>query len=136
MAQLEKFIKVTQEQYNTLQAGGTVGSHTGINPNFIYLVENNGGSDNSNGQEIIYADESWITGQEETDGYTCIYGVIPEEYQSPERLANAIVDINGIKFRCQYYVDSELGFISICPWNETSGGTFMTYRTVYVFAQN
>lgn len=45
MAQLEKFIKVTQEQYNTLQAGGTVGSHTGINPNFIYLVENNGDSE-------------------------------------------------------------------------------------------
>lgn len=39
MAQLEKIIKVTQEQYDTLQEGGTVGSYTGIDPNFIYLVE-------------------------------------------------------------------------------------------------
>ena len=45
MAQLEKFIKVTQEQYNTLQAGGTVGSYTGIDPNFIYLVENHSSTD-------------------------------------------------------------------------------------------
>ena len=56
MAQLEKFIKVTQEQYNTLQAGGTVGSHTGINPNFIYLVENNGSSESSAVDETYVAD--------------------------------------------------------------------------------
>ena len=36
---LQKFIKVTQEQYNTLANGGTVGSYTGINSNYIYLVE-------------------------------------------------------------------------------------------------
>ena len=55
MAQLEKFIKVTQEQYNTLQEGGTVGSHTGINPNFIYLVENNGDSE---GGTVVEANPS------------------------------------------------------------------------------
>jgi hypothetical protein len=55
MAQIEKFIKVTQEQYNTLQAGGTVGSHTGINPNFIYFVENNGSSE---GGTVVEADSS------------------------------------------------------------------------------
>ena len=55
MAQLEKLIKVTQEQYNTLQAGGTVGSHTGINPNFIYLVENNGSSE---GGTVVEANPS------------------------------------------------------------------------------
>ena len=58
MAQLEKFIKVTQEQYNTLQAGGTVGSHTGINPNFIYLVENNGDSEGGTVVEANPTDEA------------------------------------------------------------------------------
>lgn len=41
---LQKFIKVTQEQYNTLASGGTVGSYTGLSSNYIYLVEDNGGS--------------------------------------------------------------------------------------------
>lgn len=40
MAELQKFVKVTQAQYNTLKNGGTVGSYTGIDPNYIYLVEN------------------------------------------------------------------------------------------------
>jgi hypothetical protein len=39
MSQLEKIIKVTQDQYNTLKQGGTVGAYTGIDPNYIYLVE-------------------------------------------------------------------------------------------------
>lgn len=42
MAQLQKIIKVTQEQYDTLKAGGTVGSYVGINPDFVYLVEERG----------------------------------------------------------------------------------------------
>lgn len=45
MAQLEKVIKVTQAQYNILKEGGTVGSYTGIDPNFIYLVEEDDKSD-------------------------------------------------------------------------------------------
>lgn len=42
MAQLQKIIKVTQEQYNILKDGGTVGDYIGIDPNFIYLVEDTG----------------------------------------------------------------------------------------------
>lgn len=61
MAQLEKFIKVTQEQYNTLQAGGTVGSHTGINPNFIYLVENNGSDTPSSGGTTVIAKDIYMS---------------------------------------------------------------------------
>ena len=38
MANLQKVIKVTQAQYDTLAAGGTVGSYTGLNDNYIYLV--------------------------------------------------------------------------------------------------
>ena len=45
MAQLEKVIKVTQAQYNILKDGGTVGPYTGIDPNFIYLVEEDDKSD-------------------------------------------------------------------------------------------
>ena len=39
MANLQKVIKVTQAQYDTLAAGGTVGSYTGLNDNYIYLVK-------------------------------------------------------------------------------------------------
>jgi hypothetical protein len=50
MAQLQKIIKVTQEQYNTLKSGGTVGSYTGIDPNYIYLVEDDG---NTSSNEVV-----------------------------------------------------------------------------------
>lgn len=39
MANLQEIVKVTQSQYNTLASGGTVGSYTGLNDNYIYLVE-------------------------------------------------------------------------------------------------
>lgn len=39
MANLQKVVKLTKAQYNTLSAGGTVGGYTGLNDNYIYLVE-------------------------------------------------------------------------------------------------
>lgn len=39
MPNLKKIVKTTQAQYDTLEGGGTVGSHTGLNTNFLYLVE-------------------------------------------------------------------------------------------------
>ena len=39
MANLQKIIKVTQAQYDTLRAGGTVGEYTGLNENYIYFVK-------------------------------------------------------------------------------------------------
>lgn len=45
MPNLQKVVKVTQAQYNTLKNGGTVGSYTGINPQYIYLVEEDSNSD-------------------------------------------------------------------------------------------
>lgn len=39
MANLQKIIKVTQAQYNTLAEGGTVGDYTGLDPNFLYLIK-------------------------------------------------------------------------------------------------
>ena len=39
MANLQKVIKLTQAQYDTLAAGGTVGQYTGLNDNYIYLVK-------------------------------------------------------------------------------------------------
>ena len=41
MADLQKIVKVTQAQYDTLAGGGTVGSYTGLDDNYIYLVEDN-----------------------------------------------------------------------------------------------
>ena len=38
MDALQKIVKVTQQQYDTLKNGGTVGSYTGLNSNYIYLV--------------------------------------------------------------------------------------------------
>lgn len=39
MAILNKIIKLTQEQYDTLASGGTVGEYTGIDANYLYLVQ-------------------------------------------------------------------------------------------------
>lgn len=75
MAQLEKIIKVTQEQYNTLQEGGTVGSYTGIDPNFIYLVE--GSSDGG----------TTVTPNPETSGSETVLtslGIDGTNYRMPE----------------------------------------------------
>jgi hypothetical protein len=54
MAQLQKIIKVTQEQYDILQSGGTVGDYTGIDPSFIYLVEDNGGASGGGLIKVTY----------------------------------------------------------------------------------
>lgn len=39
MDALQKIVKVTQQQYDTLKNGGTVGGYTGLNSNYIYLVQ-------------------------------------------------------------------------------------------------
>ena len=39
MANLQKIIKLTQQQYDILANGGTVGSYTGLNSNYIYLIQ-------------------------------------------------------------------------------------------------
>jgi putative aminopeptidase FrvX len=36
---LEKVVYLTDAQYNTLAGGGTVGTLTGINNNYIYLTD-------------------------------------------------------------------------------------------------
>lgn len=36
---LQKIIKLTQSQYNTLANGGTVGDYTGLNDNYLYLIQ-------------------------------------------------------------------------------------------------
>ena len=50
MANLKKVIKLTQGQYNTLAAGGTVGEYTGLNDEYIYLTPDN----------KIYATEDYV----------------------------------------------------------------------------
>lgn len=42
MANLEKVVKLTQTQYNTLKNGGTVQGETGLNDAWLYLVPDNG----------------------------------------------------------------------------------------------
>lgn len=39
MDTLQKIVKVTQQQYDKLKNGGTVGDYTGLNSNYIYLVQ-------------------------------------------------------------------------------------------------
>ena len=36
---LQKIIKLTQAQYDTLSSGGTVGDYTGLNDNYLYLIQ-------------------------------------------------------------------------------------------------
>ena len=42
MADLKKIVKLTSEQYQILADGGTVGSYTGLNPEFMYLTPADG----------------------------------------------------------------------------------------------
>ena len=39
MANLKKVVKLTEAQYETLAAGGTVGEYTGLSENYMYLVQ-------------------------------------------------------------------------------------------------
>ena len=39
MADLQKVVKLTSSQYSTLAGGGTVGSYTGLDSSYLYLVE-------------------------------------------------------------------------------------------------
>ena len=39
MDTLQKIVKVTQQQYDKLKNGGTVGEYTGLNSSYIYLVQ-------------------------------------------------------------------------------------------------
>ena len=39
MANLEKIIKVTQEQYDILASGGKVGDYVGLQDNYVYMIE-------------------------------------------------------------------------------------------------
>jgi len=39
MVDLQRVVKLTQAQYNTLKAGGTVGSYTGLSANYIYFIQ-------------------------------------------------------------------------------------------------
>ena len=39
MDTLQKIVKVTQQQYDILKSNGTVGDYTGLNSNYIYLVQ-------------------------------------------------------------------------------------------------
>ena len=36
---LQKIIKLTKTQYETLSSGGTVGDYTGLNDNYLYLIQ-------------------------------------------------------------------------------------------------
>ncbi len=42
MASLQKIVKVTQAQYKILASGGAVGDYEGLNPNYLYLVQDDG----------------------------------------------------------------------------------------------
>lgn len=37
--ELQKIIKLTQAQYNVLANGGTIGDYTGLNDNYLYLIQ-------------------------------------------------------------------------------------------------
>ena len=64
MADLGKVIKLTASQYSTLASGGTVGSYTGLNSSYLYLVENSvhyiplGGTTSLYGSIVPSADKS------------------------------------------------------------------------------
>ena len=71
MSKLQKIIKVTKEQHQILSDGGTVGDYTGLNPDYIYLIEEDGTGEFS---ELTVAGEVFIDGSTEISGDTQISG--------------------------------------------------------------
>ena len=91
MANLQKVVKVTQAQYDVLASGGTVGGYTGLDDNYIYLIEDNneylpitGGSIINNGTVIFRngnassSERFELNGAITHDDYSIIY--LPNNY--------------------------------------------------------
>lgn len=53
---LQKIIKLTQNQYDILSNGGTVGDYTGLNDNYLYLIQ-----DNNEYATVDYVDDAMDT---------------------------------------------------------------------------
>lgn len=68
MADLQKVVKLTSSQYSTLAGGGTVGSYTGLDSSYLYLVEDStqyvplGGTTSLYGSIVPSADNSIALG--------------------------------------------------------------------------
>ncbi len=72
MPNLQKIVKVTQAQYDTLSSGGTVGSYTGLNDNYVYLVENNTEYLPTTGGSMI--NYGWINFNDDEDNTRFVLG--------------------------------------------------------------
>lgn len=71
MANLEKIVKVTQEQYDILASGGTVGEYTGLDENYIYLIKED--KDWAYPAPFLFDSEGEIVPKITSDEYEILY---------------------------------------------------------------
>lgn len=118
MPSLEKVIKLTQEQYNTLASGGTVGEYTGLDSSYLYMVENMGDIiDISNGitsaiKEYIEANPSTMlkyNGYVYVPQYVDSGDTIPHYYScleaDSEQMHSLIIDWDNLDIEDVYDYD-------------------------------
>lgn len=105
MDTLQKIVKVTQQQYDILKNNGTVGDYTGLNSNYIYLVQ-------EDYNDITYANLN-STASLGTSGLNQVYPIGLDDYN---KLAVHVPWNNTTYLRA---TNTSLGLIK--PWYSTTG---------------
>lgn len=111
MANLQKIIKVTQEQYDILASGGIVGEYTGLDPNFLYLIKDT--------NTYITSDGGTINGVLEINGANHIRNTTGGDplkifYDNSEGYAIALYpDASATEYYYQIDVEDTVGVYAI-----------------------
>lgn len=110
MGTLQKIVKVTHEQYDILKNGGTVGDYTGINSNYIYLVQ-------EDYDDITYANLKSTTSLGTIGTTSKLYGV---GLDSNGKLA---VNVPWTDNNTTYSKATNTSLGLIKPWYSTTGAS-------------
>lgn len=108
MDTLQKIVKVTQKQYDTLNNGGTVGDYTGINSNYIYFVK-------EDYADITYANLKSTASLGDIDTTSRLYAV------GVDSSSKLCVEVPWTNTTYSKATNARLGLIK--PWYSTTGAS-------------
>lgn len=97
---LQKIIKLTQNQYDILSNGGTVGDYKGLNDNYLYLIQ-----DNNEYATVDYVDDK-VDGI--SKAYVGLIGTANDYANSTFYLLNVMPNSWNGTWRVKYRVDARL----------------------------
>lgn len=127
MNTLQKIVKVTQPQYDILKTGGTIGGYTGINNNYIYLVQ-------EDYADITYANLNSIASIGPIDSSNNVY---PIGLSNDNKLAVSVPWVNSDTKNTAGSYNNENKLFLIGATNQTSQtGSIKTYSNQKVYTQS